>query len=235
MPSGREDIGEHHIVVFLLRSILRQLQAVEIGVRHAEVFRLAALQLSHAGVAVAGTGGAWIQSQASRGQAALAILAEAARRIERDADVVADLETRDRGAAFGDLPQVLVADDLALFEIRSPFIHVKVGPADVRGGDSHNDVVRVLDGRVGHLFDFDVTGAVVDDGFHGQSSAVELARYVIVRARESCRAGDVSSRRRATSSCGACGQPGRRASMKILRMEGWRARISSSMDVTAAT
>ena len=33
-------------------------------------------------------------------------------------------------------------------------------------GDFHNDIIRMLDGRLGHILDFDLESALIVDGLH---------------------------------------------------------------------
>jgi hypothetical protein len=56
VPTAREDVGEHRVVVFFLLGVLGQLQAVEVGERNAEVLGLATLVTAHFGIAVGATG-----------------------------------------------------------------------------------------------------------------------------------------------------------------------------------
>jgi hypothetical protein len=78
VPAGREDVGEHDVIGLLLLRVRQQDEAIEIGIRHAEVFGLAALIGTHLGIAIGAARGAGIDRQAEAGEAALAILAEAA-------------------------------------------------------------------------------------------------------------------------------------------------------------
>jgi len=166
MPAGWENIGQHHVVILPVGSVLGELQAIEVAVRHAQVLRLTALQLAHARIAVACTCITGVERQASRSQATLAVLAISAGGVERDADIVAAFEDRYGRATLEDLAQIFVTDDLARLEIGAALVHVQVGPADVGCRDFPDDVARVLDARIGHFLDLDVTRAVIDDGFH---------------------------------------------------------------------
>jgi hypothetical protein len=60
-----------------------------------------------------------------------------------------------------DDPHRLVPEDVARLEERAHhLVQVEVGPADARGGDAHDHVVRVPDRRVGDGLDADVALAL---------------------------------------------------------------------------
>ena len=141
--TGRKDVGQHHIIVFFFLGVGRQLQAVEVGIRNAQVFGLAAPVQAHAGKTVGCARRAGIGGQAKAGQSALAALAEAAADVEGQADPVADLDPVNRAAHFDDFAEIFTAQDAACFHIGAAFIHVQVGAANI----GHGDLDQHIDGR----------------------------------------------------------------------------------------
>lgn len=61
-----------------------------------------------------------------------------------------------------------MAEHTPSFERCAPLIHVKVGPADVGGGDAHQRIGRFLDPCIGNILDGDVARCVVYDCFHAE-------------------------------------------------------------------
>jgi hypothetical protein len=114
---GRQDVGEHHIVVLLLPRVLGQHEGVPVRVRHAQQFGLAAVVRPHVGVAVGRAGIARIGGEAEAAQTRLAVLAEAASDVERQTHHVADLHPVDTVADLDHLAEVLVAEDLAFLDV----------------------------------------------------------------------------------------------------------------------
>src|SRR2546421_6085138 len=112
VPASRKDVGDHHVVVLLLPSILRQPQAVEVTVGNAEVLGLTAGVGPHVGKAVGGAGHLRVRvgGEAKGGQSGLAVPAEAAADVERYADHVANLYPIDGAADLDHLTEVLVPD-----------------------------------------------------------------------------------------------------------------------------
>jgi hypothetical protein len=76
---------------------------------------LSAVIRSHLRMTVSGTGGSGIGCEAEAGQPALAILAESAGNIERQIYPVANLDTFNSGPNLNDLTEILVPEDLSLF------------------------------------------------------------------------------------------------------------------------
>jgi len=132
----------------------------------AQQLGLAAVVGTHAGVAVGATGVARVDRQAEAGAAGLAVAAEAAADVEGENDAVADGEGDDAVADLDDLPDVLVAEHLALLDVGPALVHVQVAPADVGGGDADDDVGGSFDRCVRDVGDRDVEGAVVDECVH---------------------------------------------------------------------
>ncbi len=166
VPSGREDVGQHHVVVLLLRRVVRKDETVEVGIGHPQQFRLAALIGAHLSETECGAGGPRIAGQAKPGQSALAVLAKAAADVEREADPVALLHAVHSAANLDHLAEILVAEDASLFETRPSFVHVQVGAADVRRGEAHENVRGLLDLGIGNLVDADVARTLVNDSLH---------------------------------------------------------------------
>jgi hypothetical protein len=163
--AGREDVGEQHEVRLELGAF-RQLQAVEVGVGHAEPFRLATGVRAHGHVTVGAAREAGVHRQAEAGVPGEAVLAEAAGHVERHHDPVAGFERGHPVAHLLDQTQVLVAEHDARLGSRAALVHVQIGSADRRGRDAHDDVVGVLDLGVRDLFDLDLVGLLVDDRLH---------------------------------------------------------------------
>jgi hypothetical protein len=121
MPAGRENVGEHYVVVLSLFGVIEEFQAVEVGVAHPEVFRLAAVVGAYVRAAVGGAGVGRIGVQAETGQTALAIFAEAAGDVEWQADVVSFLD----GVDYLDyLAEIFVAQDFPFLYVGAAFIHM---------------------------------------------------------------------------------------------------------------
>ena len=167
MPAGRKNVGAHHVVGLLLLGVRRQLQAHEVGPRHAQVFGLAALPRPHVGKTEGGAGHARLVGfHAVVRQAALAILAVAAADVEGDAYPVAGLKVFDRRTDFHDHAEVFVAEDAALLKVGPALVHMKVGAADVSGGYLDNSVSRTFDLRIWYVFNCYVIRTAIDNSFH---------------------------------------------------------------------
>ncbi len=147
---------------------LGQLQAVEVGVRDAQVLGLAALPGTHGHVAVRAAREAGIDGRAVPRVARGAVGAEAARDVEGHDHAVALLQPGDALTDLVDDPHVLVAEDDARLRGGTTLVHVEVGPADRGGGDAHDHVVRVPDVRLLHVFDRHRERPLVDDSLHGR-------------------------------------------------------------------
>ena len=152
--AGREDVGQHHVVGLAApRASSRQTQAVEVAIRHAQVLGLAAVVGAHVGEAVGGAGHARVglRGQAEGGQAAFAVLAEAAGDVEGQAHPVPDLDPVDAAPTSTTCAEVLVTEHAARLQVGAALVHVKIGPTDVGVRDLDQDVGRLLDLRVRHV------------------------------------------------------------------------------------
>jgi len=165
VPARREDVRKQRerVLVFVA---LRQFQRVEIRIRDAELLGLAALVRPHRDVPVGAAGEARIDVRTEPGVAVLAVLAEPARDVERRDDAVAFLECGDGVTDLRDDTHVLVPEHDTRLRCRPPLVHVQVRPADTRGRDVDDDVVRVLDLRFLYLLYRHFVLALVDDCFH---------------------------------------------------------------------
>ena len=150
--AGREDVGEQHVVLLALR-VGRQLQAVEVRVRHAQVLGLTAEVGPHGHVAVGAAGEAGVDGQAERGVPGHAVLAEAAGHVERHDHVVAAVQRGHPGPEFLDDPEVLVPEDDPGPGRGAAFVHVQVRAADRSRRDAHDHVAGVFDARPVDLLD----------------------------------------------------------------------------------
>jgi hypothetical protein len=55
-----------------------------------------------------------------------------------------------------------VAEDLTFFNIGAPFVHMKVGPADVSRGEPDNDIGRFLDLGIWDVVDRNLFGTMIN-------------------------------------------------------------------------
>ncbi len=166
MPTSRENIREHDVVIFSFLGVLRQHQAVEIRIRNAEQFRLTALVGPHLSKAVSGAGRTGIGCQAESREPFFAVLTEPAADVEWQADAITNFDPVDSGAHLNHFAEVFMAKNSTCLERRAAFVHVQVRTADVGRGDTHQYVGGLLDFCVRNILDRDVTWAVVHDGFH---------------------------------------------------------------------
>src|SRR3954464_3996218 len=105
------------------------------------------------------------------GHSPLTVFAATALGHSGNQNAVADRETADRVTDLRDRAHRFVAEyssighrgDIALQD-------VQVGSADSGHVDFDDDIRRVLDGRIRHLFPRLAVGPVVDECFHGNSS-----------------------------------------------------------------
>src|SRR5450759_4962152 len=81
VPAGGKNVGQHHVVVLFFLRIVRELEAVEVGVGNAKVFGLSSAVRPHAGEPVGRAGRSGIRSKTSPSQTAFTVLAEAARAV----------------------------------------------------------------------------------------------------------------------------------------------------------
>src|ERR1022692_5159485 len=82
VPAGGENVGQHHIVVLFFLRIVRELEAVEVGVGNAQVFGLPSAVRSHPCETVSRAGRSGIGKTKSS-QPRLTIFTKAAGNIER--------------------------------------------------------------------------------------------------------------------------------------------------------
>src|SRR3954454_2438470 len=98
---------------------------------------------------------------------AFTIHAVAAGDRERHHHAVADLQLLHIAADLDNLAHEFMAQDVTLFHRRDEaVIQVQVGPADRRGGDPDDRVVRVQDLGIGHLLYPDIVLAHPASGSH---------------------------------------------------------------------
>src|ERR1039458_5697898 len=63
VPAGGENVGQHHVVVLFFLRIIRELEAVEVGIGNAQVFGLSSAVRPHAGETVSRAGRSGIGSK----------------------------------------------------------------------------------------------------------------------------------------------------------------------------
>src|SRR5579863_567187 len=78
VPTSREDVREHHVIILFFDSVLGQFEAVRIAIRHAQKFSLSAIIRAHASVTIGSTSHARIGGEAKPRQSSLAVFAETA-------------------------------------------------------------------------------------------------------------------------------------------------------------
>ena len=174
MPTRREDIGEHDIVILLLLSVLRQLQTIEVRIRNAHQLGLTTLPWTHLGKAIRRAGGSRVRREAKTRQTAFAIFAETATDVERQAHAITLLDTIHGSADFDDLAKVFVTEDPALFKAGTALIHVKVRSADVGRGQPDENIGLRFDLGIIDGIDRNIFGSVVHDSFHRSFPFVAL-------------------------------------------------------------
>ncbi len=166
MPTRREDVGKHDIVILLLLSVLGQPQTIEVRIRNAQQLGLTALPRTHLGKAIRCAGGSGVGREAKRRQTAFAIFAEPATHVERHTDAIARLDLIYGSANLDDFAKVFVTKNPALLEAGTAIVHVKVRPANVGGGHPNDHIGRFLDLGIIDGFHGNVFGSVVYDSFH---------------------------------------------------------------------
>src|SRR5664280_1474030 len=172
VPAGGENVGQHHVVVLFFLCIVRELEAVEVGVGNAKVFGLYSAVRSHAGETVGRTGRSGIGSKTKPSKTAFTIFAEAARDIERKTHPVADLDPVHDFAHLHDLAEILVAEDSAFLHVGPALVHVQVGATDVGARDLHQRIGGPFDFRVRDIFDDYVARTFINECFHEDSSLI---------------------------------------------------------------
>src|SRR5690348_666201 len=109
MPGRRKNVCEENEVIFELVAFgAGELEAIEIGERNAQVFRLAAAIGAHAGVTVSGGSAVGIGGEAGVRVSARAVEAEAAGDVEREHDAVTNADGMHRGTDLLDDAHVLM-------------------------------------------------------------------------------------------------------------------------------
>src|ERR1035437_7538062 len=76
VPAGGENVGQHHVVILFFLRIVRELEAVEVGVGNAQVFGLPAAVRPHAGETVSRPGRSGIGSKTKSSKTAFTVFAE---------------------------------------------------------------------------------------------------------------------------------------------------------------
>src|SRR5450759_657454 len=126
VPAGGENVGQHYIVVLFFLRIVRELEAIEVGVGNAQVFGLSAAVRPHAGETVSRASRSGIGSKTKPSKTAFTIFAEAARNVERQTNPVAHLDPVHRVAHLHDLAEILMAEDSAFLHVGPTFIHMQI-------------------------------------------------------------------------------------------------------------
>src|ERR1700761_3015737 len=109
VPASWKYVGEHYVVVLLFFRVFGEFQAVEIGVRNAQVFGLAAVVRAHASETIGCACCSGIGSETEACKATLAVFAEPTGNVEWKADIVADLDGVDGVADLNHSSQVFVS------------------------------------------------------------------------------------------------------------------------------
>ena len=163
----------------LLRSVLRQLQTIEVRIRNAHHLGLTTLPWTHLGKAIRRAGGSRVRREAKTRQTAFAIFAETATDVERQAHAITLLDTIHGSADFDDLAKVFVTEDPALLEAGPALIHVKVRPADIGRGQPDDNIGLLFDLGIIYGVDRNIFGPVVHDSFHGSLPFAVILQCVI--------------------------------------------------------
>ena len=129
VKSGRQDVGQASQIADLFErlSLIREFQAVEVGVRHHDVFGLTADPPAQIDITVSAAGALGVDVQADVGMARATGAAAAASDIERNRDEIADAEVFDVAANLDDLAGDLVTQHHAGRRCGSTAHHVLVG------------------------------------------------------------------------------------------------------------
>src|SRR5699024_5692966 len=153
VEPGGEDVGEHRQVQHLLQRLVlvRELQRVEVRVRHQHVLGLSADPAAHVHVPVGAAVTVRVDVQADSGLALLAVLAAPTGDVERHGDDVTDLERLHVRSELDHLAGDLVAEDEVHWCGGAATDHVLVGPADVGGDRLQDHPVRHLPPDVGRV------------------------------------------------------------------------------------
>jgi hypothetical protein len=115
--------------------LVRELQAVEVGVRHHDVFGLTADPPAHIDITVSATGALGVDIQANAGIALATGAATAASHIEGNRDEIPDAEVFDVTADLDDLAGDLMTQHHAGRRRGSAAHHVLVGTTNIRRDD----------------------------------------------------------------------------------------------------
>ena len=107
-------------------------QAVEVGERHLQEFRLTTHPGSHRHIAVCSAGKSGIHRGAEAGEASKAVLAEATRNVERHDHAIANLAVFYGRSYLFDDAHILVTKHDSRFRCGATLIHVEVRATDTR-------------------------------------------------------------------------------------------------------
>ncbi|MNO65764.1 hypothetical protein D3C76_565330 [compost metagenome] len=177
LEGGRQDVRkEQHLLV---GQGARDFERPGVGFGHTHVFRLAARDAAIHVAEPKQRGTRWngflVEDRATPRvglftggeQIHLAEKAAAASDNEGDHHSVAGLHGSDGRARFFNDAHELMTEDIAMLDGRDlPAIQMQVRTTDCRGGDAKDDVVAVLDNRIGDGVDFDAMRAVIGECSH---------------------------------------------------------------------
>jgi hypothetical protein len=137
VKSGGQDVGQAGQIADLFESLslVRELQAIEVGVRHHDVFGLTADPPAHIDITVSAAGALGVDVQADASLALAAGAATAASHIEGNRHEIADAEVFDVAADLDDLASDLMTQHHANRRRGSAAHHVLVGTTNIRGND----------------------------------------------------------------------------------------------------
>ena len=177
--AGGEDVGEEERL-FVAQPV-GHLDRADIGIRHAQIFGLAAAVATQqmriakeAGRRIApklgGLLAIGIAAFAAGIKSPLAEETLAAGDCEGHDDAIADLQGRVLAAHFDDLSHGLVSDDVTGMHVRDrALVDVKIRAANRAGRHLDDGVTTILDDRVGDAFAADVVLAMPGEGLHSTS------------------------------------------------------------------
>jgi hypothetical protein len=172
LPRGRQHVGEEHEAV--VGRAFGDLDRPVVGLRHAQVLRLAAGDLAvELGVAEERRAGAVLvvlRRLALRLQALVAHEAVPAGDVERDDHAVARGDVRDLRPDGLDDTHRLVAEDVAGVDERAQhLVEVQVRAAQAGGRDADDRVGGLFDRRIGNRVDAHVVGPVPGECLHDEA------------------------------------------------------------------
>jgi hypothetical protein len=137
MKSGRQDVCQAGQIADLFESLslVRELQTVEVGIRHHDVFGLTADPTAHIDITVSTAGALGVDIQADAGIALATGAAAAASHIEWNRDEIPNVEVFDVAANLDDLAGDLMTQHHAGRRRGSAAHHVLVGTTNIRRND----------------------------------------------------------------------------------------------------